>query len=214
MKNALMLFLCLTPLTIKADPIQVPIVTENVRIVHARELMGSRYYSKSVVSKAQLNSNYEHNMLAIVTKRLPKAYKKDSEAITNVIIKEATLHSLDPFFVMAIISGESSFNPLAIGPVGEIGLMQLRASTGEWMAKVTKSPWKGEKSLKDPVTNIRLGTAYLAWLRQKFSGQGQLYVAAYNMGPSSVRNAVGRKIYPKDYPRHVMRKYVEFYAEI
>jgi soluble lytic murein transglycosylase len=134
--------------------------------------------------------------------------------LPKTIIREAAKHSLDPYFVMAVISGESSFNPQAKGPVGEIGLMQLRPTTGEWMAKKMKMKWRGHRTLLNPVENIKLGTQYLSWLRSKFDNQSQLYLAAYNMGAKSVRNALARSIRPKDYPRHVMKRYLAYYKKI
>jgi soluble lytic murein transglycosylase len=183
------------------------------RVGHARELLGNRY-KKSIVSTFEKHEGIEKNILATVQKRLPSKWNYKAKSITATILKEAAHQGLDPYFVMAVISGESSFNPLAIGPVGEIGMMQLRPATGEWMAKKIKMKWQGERTLRDPVANIKLGTAYLGWLREKFDKQSQLYLAAYNMGPKSVRNAVGRNIWPKDYPRHVMKRYLAFYRSI
>lgn len=183
------------------------------RIDHARELLGNRY-KKSIVSTFEKHTGLDKNILKTVTARLPKKFKSHARSVTQAIIKEAGIHGLDPYFVMAVIAGESSFNPTAIGPVGEIGMMQIRPATGEWIAKKFKIHWKGEKTLRDPLTNIKIGTAYLAWLRAKFSKQSQLYLAAYNMGPKSVKSAVGRNIWPKDYPRHVMKRYLAFYKAI
>lgn len=194
-----------------------PDITRSVasvkRVGHARELLGKRY-KKSIVSTFEKHEGIEKNILTTVKKRLPRKWEYKAKSITATIIKEASDHGLDPYFVMAVISGESSFNPLAIGPVGEIGMMQLRLGTGEWMAKKIKMKWQGERTLRDPIANIKLGTAYLSWLREKFDNQSQLYLAAYNMGPKSVKNAVGRNIWPKDYPRHVMKRYLAFYRSI
>lgn len=205
MKNLILLSLLLTTQTVMAS---IPRSTEQ-----ARELMGKRYH-KSVVSKAEKNGEWEKNIYTTVAKRLPKKFSKQADLIAKTIIAEAQKFSLDPYFVMAVISGESSFNPHAKGPVGEIGLMQLRLSTGAWMSEMTKTKWNGANTLKDPIANIKLGTAYLAWLRGKFDKHGQLYLAAYNMGPKSVKNALNRKIWPKDYPRHVMKRYLAFYEHL
>jgi soluble lytic murein transglycosylase len=183
------------------------------RMDHARELLGKRF-KKSAVKATEYHEALEQTIFAMVEKNLPKNYRPQAHEITDAIIVEATKHSLDPFFVMAVISGESSFNPEATGPVGEIGLMQIRPLTGRWMSEITKTKWRGQKSLKDPLTNIRLGTAYLAWLREKFKGHGQLYLAAYNMGPTNVKNALARKVRPKDYPIHVMKRYLAFYKDV
>jgi soluble lytic murein transglycosylase len=188
-------------------------VKHSIRFSQARELLGKNY-KRSVVSKYETQLNVDQNILKTVRSRLPKNFKSSSSSVALAIITESAKHSLDPYFVMAVISGESSFNPKAVGPVGEVGLMQLREGTGEWMAKKIHMKWKGEKTLKDPVANIKLGTAYLAWLRERFKGHGQLYVAAYNMGAISVKRAVGRNVWPKDYPRHVMKRYLAFYKEM
>ena len=182
------------------------------RVEHARELLGKRYKKSAV--KASEKLDLETNILAIVEKSLPKKYKERAHDVAHAIITEANRHALDPFFVMAVIAGESSFNPEAKGPVGEIGLMQLRASTGKWMAKIIKSKWRGDRTLKDPVENIRLGAAYLSWLRTKFEGSSQLYLAAYNMGPKNVKSALAKNVRPKDYPIHVMKRYLAFYRGV
>lgn len=194
-------------------------ISHALRVEHAKELMGTGY-KKSVVAKfdkkfqKKNQKEIEKHIYEVVKNRLPKKFQWKSYSVAKTIIEESNKHSLDPYFVMAVIAGESSFNPLAKGPVGEIGMMQLRPATGEWMSKILKTKWRGDKSLQDPVTNIKLGTAYLSWLRAKFERQGQLYLAAYNMGPKAVRNAVSRDVYPKDYPIHVMKRYIAFYKEI
>lgn len=188
-------------------------IRQSLRVEHARELLGPRY-GKSIVSRFEGRKGMEANIHRIVEARLPKNEKHHAQAVAKTIIHEASAHGLDPYFVMAVISGESSFNPAALGPVGEIGLMQIRLSTGQWLAKLFKQPWNGSKTLRDPVANIKLGVAYLSWLRAKFEGHGQLYLAAYNMGPKSVKSAVSRKIYPKDYPLHVMKRYLAFYKDM
>lgn len=188
-------------------------IKQDIRVDHARELLGKRY-KKSIVSKFEAHKGLEKNILATVTERLPKKFKNKAQNVTETIIKEAAKHGLDPYFVMAVISGESSFNPLAIGPVGEIGMMQIRPTTGEWMAKKVKMKWNGEKTLRDPIANIKLGTAYIAWLREKFDNHSQLYLAAYNMGARSVNKALAKNVWPKDYPKHVMKRYLAFYKSI
>jgi soluble lytic murein transglycosylase len=188
-------------------------IKQEFRVDHARELLG-KSYKRSIVSTFEKHKGLEKNILATVTKRLPVKYKSQANLVAATIIKAASEHALDPYFVMAVISGESSFNPLAKGPVGEIGMMQLRPATGEWMAKKIGMKWNGEATLRDPVTNIKLGSAYIAWLREKFDNHSQLYLAAYNMGPKSVKTALNKNVWPKDYPRHVMKRYLAFYKAI
>lgn len=187
-------------------------IREAIRVDHARELLG-KHYKKSGVYKVENKWDAKAKLQAIVSKKLPAKHQKWSKDVAKAILEEATRHQLDPMFVAAVIEGESSFNPDARGPVGEIGLMQLRPATGEWIAQRLKIKWTGDKMLNNPVSNIKLGTAYLAWLREKFDGHGQLYVAAYNMGSTNVKKALKRHVWPKDYPRHVMKRYLAYYVE-
>lgn len=181
----------------------------DIRVRHARELLGKR----KLVRKIAAIKDVKAKIRATVRKRLPKKYKSMAISITNTIVAEAKKHHLDPYFVMAVIAGESSFNPDAVGPVGEVGLMQIRHSTGAWIAKKFKIKWQGNSSLKSPIQNIIIGTAYISYLREKFAKQGQLYIAAYNMGAANVRRALSKNVRPKDYPIHVMKRYIAFYQE-
>lgn len=187
-------------------------IREAIRVDHARELLG-KHYKKSSMSRHENHWDVKDKVSSVVGTKLPKKHKGLKSKVAKAILEEATRHQLDPMFVAAVIEGESSFNPNAKGPVGEIGLMQLRSTTGEWIAKRLKIKWTGDKMLKDPVMNIKLGTAYLAWLREKFDGHGQLYVAAYNMGSTNVKRALKKSVWPKDYPRHVMKRYLAYYQD-
>lgn len=123
----------------------------------------------------------------------------------------AKKHQLDPIFVMAMISGESSFNPKAVGPVKEIGMLQLRPHVAKWVyTDLLKKKWTSDKILSNPHDNIRIGVAYIAWLKKKFPS-GAHYIAAYNLGPGQLKNALKKNVKPKDYPRHVMKRYLAFY---
>lgn len=87
--------------------------------------------------------------------------------------------TIEPAIIAALIQRESSGNPNAVGADGEVGLMQVLPSTGEWICGA------GEQSLRDPEINIRCGTKYLGYTMLTFqSVTGML--AAYNAGPSRI----------------------------
>lgn len=183
------------------------------RIEHANELLG-RHYSKSVVRSTELVEKIHGRLYRHTHSSLPKKHKKNYQRIAQTIIDEAHRYGFDPVFLIAVIQSESSFNPDIRGGVGEIGLMQILPSTGKWMAEIAGYKWQGEKTLLDPVQNIRIGAAYLNWLRARFDSHARLYLAAYNMGQGNVRDALSRKVWPKDYPRRVMDNYVGFYTDL
>lgn len=184
-----------------------------IRLKHARELLG-RYYKHSSAKVGEQVPKINSAIYHWTKEHLPEKYKDQSGKIAQTIIDEATKQEFDPVFLMSVIEGESSWRPDKIGSVGEIGLMQLRPSTGKWMAAKAGVKWKGDKTLHDPCSNIKLGAAYLHYLRDRFDDHARLYLAAYNMGQGNVNEALDKKIWPKDYPIHVMKRYVEFYETL
>ncbi len=115
--------------------------------------------------------------------------------------------------MLAVIQTESSFNPDMVGGVGEVGLMQLRPETAEWLVKKERLR-VSQKPLVDPIKNIQIGAAYMSYLRERFDDHARLYVAAYNMGPRNVRELRQKDIWPKEYAARVMSYYVDFYAQL
>lgn len=122
---------------------------------------------------------------------------------------ESYKYHLDPYIIAAVIKGESRFNPKAIGSMGEIGLMQLKESTAKWIAKKMNIPWRGKKSLYDPLTNIKIGSAYLGYLNERLAEHGEtLYLDAYNMGYGSVAKSLSKNIRPRIYSKNIMKMYL------
>lgn len=180
------------------------------RIAHARELMGSRY-ERSVVAKSEEHEDVTTFVRSETKRNLHKKWHKQADKIAGAILRESERHGFDPIFLMAVIQNESSFRLDVRGGAGEIGLMQIMPRTGKWICEKMGWQWKGERTLQDPVMNIRIGAVFLSMLREKFDRHGQLYLAAYNMGPPGVRRALGKKIWPKDYAMRVMERYLAFY---
>ena len=132
--------------------------------------------------------------------------------MTQAILAQSIQHGFDPIFVLSVIWTESSFRPTMVGGVGEIGLMQIRPETAEWLAKkIGYTRFKGRSSLFDPVVNIELGTAYFAMLRESFDDDGVLYISAYNMGSKNVRRIVASSKRPTEYSGRVLGRYRELY---
>lgn len=184
-----------------------------VRLIHAKELLGS-HYKKSSVRKGESVKKINSLVYSTVKERLSKDYQKKRQKIAQAIIDEAFKYRFDPVFLLSVIQSESSFRPKLHGSFGEIGLMQIKPSTAEWIAKKMNVKYKGADDLYDPVQNIRVGAAFLSYLRDRFDSHAQLYLSAYNMGQRNVDNALEKNIWPKDYVERVMRQYVDFYAAL
>ena len=88
--------------------------------------------------------------------------------------------------VLAIIRQESEFNPQARSSVGARGLMQLMPGTAQDVAKDLGVGYEAPALTEDSEYNIRLGTAYLKGLLERFDGSVILAAAGYNAGPNRV----------------------------
>jgi soluble lytic murein transglycosylase-like protein len=105
--------------------------------------------------------------------------------LAAAIVSEARARDFDPWLVMAVIEVESRFDNFAVSPVGALGLMQILPSTGEALARRVGILWRGSQTLFDPVTNVKLGVAYLHELHERF-GHLPTTLAAYNWGPGRI----------------------------
>jgi hypothetical protein len=95
----------------------------------------------------------------------------------KIIIEAARKFDVDAALVSAVIQAESDFNPRERSNKGARGLMQLMPATAERF---------GVADSFDPAANIYGGVRYLRWLLEKFNGDADLAVAAYNAGEGNV----------------------------
>jgi peptidoglycan lytic transglycosylase len=94
-----------------------------------------------------------------------------------------TEHSL----LFAITRQESAFERDAVSRVGARGLMQLMPATASFIANKMQLPFSADRLTADGIYNVLLGRAYLETLIEDFGGSYALAIAAYNGGPSRVR---------------------------
>lgn len=108
------------------------------------------------------------------TAMVPAAYRPAIEAA-------AARYDLSPAFLDAVVRAESGYAPDAVSPAGAIGLMQLMPGTARDLGV----------DPRDPRQNILGGAAYLRQLLDRFDGDIDRALAAYNAGPGAVERHAG-----------------------
>jgi soluble lytic murein transglycosylase-like protein len=120
--------------------------------------------------------------LAVVTESAKEQFFKTEVPFGSIIYREAKKNDLDPELVAAVVQAESRFKPTARSHAGAVGLMQLVPRTGRWM---------GARDLTNPSQNIAAGAKYLRYLNERFDGNQDKVIAAYNAGEGNVRRFGG-----------------------
>lgn len=113
----------------------------------------------------------------------------------------ASRYALDPHLVKAVIRAESNFDPMAISSKGAMGLMQLMPDTARQHEV---------RNAFDPVENIRGGVCHLRYLMDRYRGDLDLVLAAYNAGTKPVDAVNGIPNIPET--RAYVRRVREFHT--
>lgn len=154
--------------------VAIKALTDDERRLAVQKAIAVGWYDRSVFGMGVVPDDQRYYSL-----RFPMHHEAD-------IRRQSQLNGLDPAWVTAQTRAESSFMPKARSAADARGLMQLLPGTGQLTAKRLGTPWLGGDSLYEPETNIRLGTAYLRQMLDRFGGLPYLAIAAYNSGPAPV----------------------------
>lgn len=104
----------------------------------------------------------------------------------ELVQENAAKNGLDPAWIMGLMRSESALAEDAVSHAGARGLMQITPSTATRLARKHGVPYQGRAELLEPGVNVRLGSAYLRDLLDRFDGNPVLATGAYNAGPGAV----------------------------
>jgi soluble lytic murein transglycosylase len=142
------------------------------------------------------------------------------EAITlplrhdDIIRQQARDKGLDAALIAAVIYEESKFRDQT-SHAGARGLMQITPRTAEFIAHRSGGTRFVQGDLGTPQINISYGAYYLRYLMDRYDGNTELAVAAYNAGETNVdswvRRAGGPEVFDtvRDIPFPETRAYVK-----
>jgi len=135
-----------------------------------------------------------------LTGRDRPAVSIDRDGAEKLVREAAERHHVDPALVRAVIETESNWNPRAYSHKGAGGLMQLIPTTAQRY---------GAYDLFNPQQNIDAGVKHLKWLLERYNGNLDLALAAYNAGEGAVDRAHGIPAFreTRDYVQKVQNAY-------
>jgi len=172
---------------------------------------------EEIKTAAALANSWGWHNRAIVTLAKVK-YWDDLEirfplAFYDDVIGNAEIQNLDYSYVYGVIRQESIFQIDARSRSGANGLMQIMPATAKYI--IRRQRFSGINDVLLPANNIKLGTAYLRMMLNRFNNNHILATAAYNGGPTNVKRwakahpCVAPDIWVELIPFSQTRKYVK-----
>jgi len=215
------------------DPVRVAEIGQRQGVIRAREWLALDQHGKAArewyaalsgMNKQQwqaaallaeewqwpdqgIRAAYRAGKMNALSLRFPMHFEAD-------VMQASADTGLQPAEIWGVIRQESLFNRQAKSPVGASGLMQLMPKTARMVAKQVKMKG-GHRQLFSPSVNIRLGARYLADMKNRFQGELALAAAAYNAGPSRVKQWLERTsfddaaVWVETIPFNETRRYVQ-----
>jgi soluble lytic murein transglycosylase-like protein len=121
-----------------------------------------------------------------------------------IITRASDRYGVDAGLIKAVIKAESNFNTNAVSSAGARGLMQLMPGTARSL---------GVSDSFDPEQNVMAGTRFLRDLLNRYKGDLDSTLAAYNWGPGNVDKRSGHlPRETRDYLSRVKQLYASYTA--
>jgi soluble lytic murein transglycosylase-like protein len=121
-------------------------------------------------------------------------------SLAQLIYTTAVENEIEPEIAFGLVRTESEFKDYATSHVGAIGLTQLMLPTARWFKRDAT-----ENDLRDSETNLEIGFRYLGELIDRYDGNVNLALTAYNRGTGTVDRVLERGGNPDNgYARKVL----------
>ena len=161
----------------------------NAQIAKVTDDAGRRFWvnaepivTTKITPARQRNSIYMPSEVSFSGRNDRPAVSIDRDGIERIVHEAANRHNVDPALVRAVIETESNWNPSAVSRKGAVGLMQLMPTTAQRF---------GARDFYTPQQNVEAGVTYLKTLLERYDGNLDLALAAYNAGEGAVDRAHG-----------------------
>lgn len=136
---------------------------------------------------------------------------EDIYKIARTIYEESLKYNFNPLLLTSLIKVESNFDPKAVSNSYAYGLCQVRRFIAPELAEKLDISWDGaEKTLFDPVKNIKIGAYYLSILNRDFEDINTAIIA-YNLGPYAVQENLSSNL---DLDQTYLNKVLSYFSSL
>ncbi|HEX3039941.1 MAG TPA: lytic transglycosylase domain-containing protein, partial [Caproiciproducens sp.] len=113
----------------------------------------------------------------VLKKAVDKTANAQSVDLEDIFRRASEEYNVPENLLKAVAKAESGFDADAVSRCGAQGIMQLMPSTAASL---------GVQDSFDPEQNIMGGAKYLSWMLDRYNGDAELALAAYNAGSGNV----------------------------
>ena len=164
-----------------------------------------------MISNEVKREYYITKVVSDISKNNSTLDSKSIYEISKTIYEESIKYNFNPLLITAIIKTESNFDPKAISDSYAYGLCQVRRFIAPELAENIGIKWEGaEKTLFDPIKNIKIGVYYLSMLNRNFNDL-KTAVIAYNQGPYNVQERLTNN---QELSDNYVNKVLDYYANL
>lgn len=148
-----------------------------------------RTVAEALAARPVADAPFQRVMAEPSPEQLVERFRRQGYAVTpelaHVIANAATRHGIRREVAFGLVRTESGFSNKATSRVGAVGLSQLMPRTARWL-----KPGTTVRQLRDPARNVDIGFGYLRRLIDRYEGDLEMALLAYNRGPGTVDRIV------------------------
>ncbi len=124
------------------------------------------------------------------------------------ILAEAEQRGVPEALVWAVMEQESGFDPAAISPTGDYGLMQINRRNHGWLQEEL-----GVEDFLEPRQNAAAGLYLLGQHLEECDGDIHRALMRYNLGPTGAKRLWDKGIFSTEYSRETVGRMERYQAE-